>query len=143
MLKVWRPQKDRQWFDRDALLHIAEQRVDPGDRPKPDAAGDPRIPVRDPGVRGPVGVYYYDHLVEVLGPDASTETALTRRTLGEVLAFEALNLVDGRRSVSEIRDLLAGLYEPVPVVEVAEYLELLARAKVISWSGAAGSASAR
>jgi hypothetical protein len=94
---------------------------------------DARVPVRSPEVVGPLDVYYYDHLAEVLGPDASTETALARRDAGDVLAFEALNLVDGSRSVEEIRDVLSGRYEPVPVSEVAEYMELLARAKVIGW----------
>jgi len=99
----------------------------------PASGGDSRIPVRSPEVRGPLGVYYYDHLVEVLGPDAEVETALGRRDGGEVLTWEALNLVDGRRSVQEIRDVLAGRYAPVPASEVAEYLDLLARARVITW----------
>jgi len=107
--------------------------------PRPPAAplialrGDDRVPVRNPEVRGPLGVYYYDHLSEVLGPDAEVETALSRRDGGEVLTWEALNLVDGRRSVQEIRDVLTGRYAPVPVAEVAEYLDLLARAHVITW----------
>jgi aminopeptidase YwaD len=95
--------------------------------------GDGRVPVRNPDVRGPLGVYYYDHLAEVLGPDADVETALGRRDGGEVLSWEALNLVDGRRSIQEIRDVLTGRYAPVPVAEVTEYLDLLARAHVISW----------
>jgi hypothetical protein len=44
---------------------------------------------------------------------------------------EAFNLVDGKRSVSEIRDVLAGRYEPVPLAEVAEYLDRLARAGAV------------
>ena len=99
----------------------------------PLADSDGRVPVRNPDVRGPLGVYYYDHLAEMLGPDAEVETALARRDGGEVLTWEALNLVDGRRSVQEIRDVLTGRYEPVPVAEVAEYLDLLARARVVSW----------
>ncbi len=95
--------------------------------------GDGRVPVRNPDVRGPLSVYYYDHLTEVLGPDADVETALSRRDGGEVLTWEALNLVDGRRSVQEIRDVLTGRYAPVPLAEVTEYLDLLARAHVISW----------
>ena len=94
---------------------------------------DARVPVRNPDIRGPLSVYYYDHLSEVLGPDANTATALAGREHGEVLAYEALNLADGKRSVSDIRDVLTGRYEPVPVKEVADYLELLGRAKVISW----------
>ncbi len=84
-------------------------------------------------MRGPLGVYYYDHLAEVLGAGVKTTTALSEREHGEVLSFEALNLVDGKRSVSDIRDVLTGRYEPVSAKEVAEYLELLGRAKVISW----------
>jgi hypothetical protein len=41
--------------------------------------------------------------------------------------------VDGKRTVADIRDVLTGRYEPVPLRDVAEYLELLARAKVITW----------
>jgi hypothetical protein len=101
--------------------------------PATTAGSDARVPVRNPEVRGPLGVYYYDHLSEVLGPDADVETALGRREGGEVLTWEALNLVDGRRSVQEIRDVLTGRYAAVPVAEVAEYLDLLARARVITW----------
>ena len=97
------------------------------------AARDNRVPVRSPDVRGPLGVYYYDHLAEVLGAGVKTTTALTEREHGDVLSFEALNFVDGKRTVSDIRDVLTGRYEPVPVKEVAEYLELLGRAKVIAW----------
>jgi aminopeptidase YwaD len=99
----------------------------------PAGARDTRVPVRSPDVRGPLGVYYYDELAEVLGPGANITVALSEREHGDVLAYEALNLVDGKRSVSEIRDVLTGRYEPVSVRDIAEYLELLGRAKVISW----------
>jgi aminopeptidase YwaD len=101
--------------------------------PPAPAGFDARVPVRNPEVRGPLAVYYYDHLREVLGPDAEVETALGRRERGDILTWEALNLVDGRRSVQDIRDVLAGRYAAMPVAEVAEYLDLLARARVVSW----------
>jgi len=41
--------------------------------------------------------------------------------------------VDGKRTVSEIRDVLTGCYAPVPLPEVAEYFDLLARAKAVSF----------
>lgn len=97
----------------------------------PEGTPDLRVPVRDPGVRGPLEVYYYDHVREVLGPGA--ESALGRRDDGELLAFEALNLVDGVRTVAEIRDVLTGRYEPVSTAELAEHFELLARARVLRW----------
>jgi hypothetical protein len=97
------------------------------------ARSDKRVPVRNPDVRGPLDVYYFDYLAEVLGPDSQRDVALTRREDGDLLAYEALNLVDGTRTVSEIRDVLTGRYRPVPSAEVAEYLELLAKAKVVGW----------
>jgi aminopeptidase YwaD len=65
----------------------------------------------------------------VLGPATPPPPAIAKRS--DVLAYEALNLVDGKRSVGEIRDVLAGRYAPVPLAEVAEWLELLARAGVV------------
>jgi aminopeptidase YwaD len=90
---------------------------------------DARVPERTPAVRGPLDVYYYDHLSAALGDRAGQPPAIGRRS--EVLAFEALNLVDGKRTVGEIRDLLAGRYAPLPLAEVTEWLDLLARARVV------------
>lgn len=45
--------------------------------------------------------------------------------------YEALNLVDGRRSVGEIRDALLATIGAAPVEEVAEYLDVLARLGVL------------
>jgi hypothetical protein len=91
-------------------------------------ARDPRVPERTPEVRGPIDVYYYDHLDATLG-HRTEPSALEKRS--DVLAYEALNLVDGKRSVGDIHDLLAGRYEPVPLAEVAEWLDLLAKAGVV------------
>jgi hypothetical protein len=51
---------------------------------------------------------------------------------GAEYAIEALNFVDGRRSVGQIRDALSGEFGPVPLEHVAAYLEALAAIKVIS-----------
>jgi len=64
----------------------------------------------------------------VLG-HARAPAALEQRS--EVLAYEALNLIDGRRTVGEIRNLLCGRYAPVLLAEVTEFLDLLARAGVV------------
>lgn len=45
--------------------------------------------------------------------------------------YEALNLVDGRRTVRQIRDALSAIYGPVPVDDVAEYLETLRRIGIL------------
>ena len=96
-------------------------------------ADDPRVPVRAAGVRGPVGVYYFDLVTENLGPDAPRSAALLSRSNGDVLAFEALNLADGRRTVSDVRDTLSALYGAVPVAQVSEYFDLLVRARAVTW----------
>jgi aminopeptidase YwaD len=98
----------------------------------PPPQGDPRVPSRNSEIRGPLDVYYYSYLTPA-GGDAATsaEPALARREGGDVLAYEAFNLVDGRRTVSDIRDILTGRYEPVPLADVAGYLDLLARAGAV------------
>ena len=109
--------------------------------PPPPPTTDRRVPIRAPGIAGPLNVYYYDYFAEVPGADpakagtlfAPPESALAKREDGEVLVYEALNLADGKRTVSDIRDALSGRYAPVPLPAVAEYFELLARAGAVSF----------
>lgn len=51
---------------------------------------------------------------------------------GPSFGYETLNLVDGRRSVGEIRDDLAATVGDAPIEEVAEYLDVLARLGVLT-----------
>ena len=101
------------------------------DLPAAPAPEDRRVPMRSSDIVGPINVYYYDYFADIPGADF-TKTALAARDDGDVLAYEALNLADGTRSISEIRDVLAGRYAPVPVTAIAEYFELLARAGAVS-----------
>ncbi len=94
---------------------------------------DRRIPTRNPSIVGPLDVYYYDYFADIPGADLS-HTALAQREDGDVIAYEAINLADGKRSVSEIRDILTGRYAPVPLPAVAEYFELLAKAGAVRLS---------
>jgi hypothetical protein len=115
-----------------AATPTSPSKTGPGAAAAAKAARDLRIPERTPATRGPLNVYYYDHLSTVFGAAARPSPALPRRS--DVLAFEALNLVDGKRSISDIRDLLTGRYTPVPLAEVTEWLELLAKAGVVRWA---------
>jgi hypothetical protein len=54
---------------------------------------------------------------------------------GASFAYEALNLVDGRRNVQQIRDYLAATSGPVPVEEVAQFLATLERLKLLEKAG--------
>jgi hypothetical protein len=98
--------------------------------PAPPPPADRRVPVRNPDIVGPLNVYYYDYFADVPGADL-TKTALAARDDGDVLAYEALNLADGRRSISEIRDVLTGRYATVPLAAIVEYFELLAQAGAV------------
>ncbi len=99
----------------------------------PESDGDRRVPSRSAEIVGPLGVYYFDYLEQQLGEGAAGRIALAKRDGGEVLAWEAFNLVDSKRTISEIRDVLTGRYSPVPLSEVAEYFDLLARAKAVTF----------
>jgi hypothetical protein len=91
-------------------------------------------PARTPGVvyrrapepRGPMGGFGYDYFQDHTAQKGIAAPALLQRTGlwggGAEYAYEALSLVDGRRTVGEIRDALAAIYGPVPLPEVAEYL---------------------
>jgi aminopeptidase YwaD len=93
------------------------------------------IYVRNAEPKGPMSVFGYDYLVDHLGAERAEALALPNysglRGGGGEYALEALNFVDGRRSVAEIRDALAGEFGPVPLDHVVEYLEALEAIKVI------------
>jgi aminopeptidase YwaD len=100
------------------------------------AAGDERVPVRTDDVRGPLWVYYFDTLAErlpAIPPRGATSISSPIGRLSELQAFEALNLVDGARSVADIRDVLTGQYGAVAPEAVTEYFDTLAKAQVVRW----------
>jgi hypothetical protein len=91
--------------------------------------------VRNAEPKGPMSVFGYDYLVDHLGAERAAALALPSysglRGGGGEYSIEALNFVDGRRNVREIRDALAAEFGPVPLEHVAAYLEALAAIKVI------------
>jgi hypothetical protein len=91
--------------------------------------------VRNAEPKGPMSVFGYDYLVDHLGEERAAALALTDysglRGGGGEYAIEALNFVDGRRSVRDIRDALAAEFGPVPIEYVAAYLEALETIRVI------------
>jgi aminopeptidase YwaD len=81
---------------------------------------------RAPAPKGPMSGFGYDYFQDHTAQKGIAAPALLKRTGlwggGAEYAYEALNLVDGRRTVGEIRDALAAIYGPVPLAEVTEYL---------------------
>jgi aminopeptidase YwaD len=96
---------------------------------------------RAPEPKGPMGGFGYDYLQDHLAAKGIASPALPSHEGlwggGGEYAYEALNLVDGRRTVGQIRDALAAMYGPVPLAAVAEYLRALEAVGILSRGGAA------
>jgi aminopeptidase YwaD len=80
--------------------------------------------------KGPMSGFGYSWLDDHLKEAGLPRPALLARESdrdGPSFGYETLNLVDGRRSVQQIRDDLAATVAPAPVEEVAQYLAVLER----------------
>jgi hypothetical protein len=97
--------------------------------PQPGAGGPDSSVVyrRAPEPKGPMGGFGYDYFQDHIAQKGIAAPALRLRNglWGDGYDYEALNLVDGRRTVGAIRDALAAIYGPLPLAEVAEYLRAL------------------
>ena len=88
--------------------------------------------------QGPMDGFGYSWFDDRLARAGLTRPRLLARQPdgeGASFGYEALNLVDGRRSVGEIRDDLAATVGDAPLEEVAEYLDVLARLGVLAVVG--------
>jgi hypothetical protein len=103
----------------------------------PARAGEPMNQVyrRAPDPKGGMTVFGYDYFQDHAKAQGLASPALLKFTglwgAGGDYAYEALNLVDGRRTVGEVRDALAAIYGPIPLAVVAEYLGDLAKIGVL------------
>jgi hypothetical protein len=100
---------------------------------RPGSAAEALVYRRAAAPRGPMYGFGYSWL-----EDRLRQAQLPRPTLldreagpGPGFAYEALNLVDGERSVAQIRADLAASVGPVPAEEVVQYLQTLERLRVI------------
>lgn len=90
---------------------------------------------RNPNVEGPMSAFGYSYLMDKLGAEAVSHLRL-RSYVGTYggggqYAYEALNFVDGQRTVSDIRDWLVTEIGDVPIEYVEEYLAALESIDVI------------
>ncbi|HKE13258.1 MAG TPA: DUF4910 domain-containing protein [Kofleriaceae bacterium] len=87
---------------------------------------------RNAALKGPMSVFGYDYFeAHYHGAKPALLEVKGARGEGEDYAYEALNLVDGRRSVRDIRDDLAAIYGPVPLDAVLAYLRALESIDVV------------
>jgi hypothetical protein len=70
---------------------------------------------RNANVKGPMSVFGYDYFADHY-PKAK------ELKLNGDYTYEVLNLADGNRSTSQIRDALSAIYGPVPLEDVERYL---------------------
>jgi hypothetical protein len=93
-----------------------------------------RIPARR--VIGPMSVYYYDYVTERANTeDLRVVERINAMPKGEIILYETLNLVDGKRSVQAIRDYISAAYGAVPIEDVANYLRVLEKIGVVKIEG--------
>ena len=101
-----------------------------------ESANDPRsraVPARTE-IRGPVNFFRPEYgrwwLIDRTGNEHFEEkVAMARR--GEYVMYEALNFVDGKRTIAEICDSVSAEFEPVPMAEVVQYFEFLQNVGVV------------
>jgi len=94
-----------------------------------------RVYSRAAAPKGPMSGFGYSYLEDRLTTlDLRSPGLLAFEGLwggGSELGYEALNLVDGTRTVVAVRDDLSAIYGPVPIELVVEYLEILERIGVL------------
>jgi len=85
--------------------------------------------------QGPMHGFGYSWIIDQLGEEEFRKLELPgyegERGSGGQYTYEALNFIDGKRTVSEIRDWLTAELGPVPVEHVAEYLQAVESAGAI------------
>ncbi len=90
---------------------------------------------RNPNIKGPMSAFGYDYFTDHYGEEKSATIRLFSfrglRGSGGEYAYEALNLVDGKRNSQEIRDAVSAIYGPVSLDLVVEYLLALETIKVV------------
>lgn len=103
-------------------------------RPRAVTSDYGRVPVRK--VAGPMSVYYYDYISErANGDDLRVVERINAKAGGEIILYEILNLVDGKRSIQAIRDYVAAAYGLIAVEDVSDYLRLLEKIGVVKIEG--------
>jgi len=110
------------------------------------APPDGEIPLRS-GPAGPLSVFGYNYLADHYGAENAAKlsiysklgglqgpTSPIRRATADDYAYEILNLVNGKRTVHEIRDAVSAEFGPVPLEWVQEFLRALASIHVVQWA---------
>ncbi len=102
---------------------------DPAGAGKKPPSPETRVPVRL--TRGPLDFGLPE---EALTPEEAAWYSSPRFTLSGDQRFELVNFIDGRRTLSQIRDAVTAYGGPVDVTVVARYVDDLVKAGVVKWA---------
>jgi len=96
---------------------------------------DETVYERNADIQGPMNAFGFSFLEDKLGAEELNRLDLLKHSTdlgyGGMFAYEALNFVDGERTVSDIRDWLVAEFGTVPVEYVAQYLQALESIDVV------------
>ena len=96
---------------------------------------DETVYERNPAIEGPMHAFGYSYIEDKLGSESLQGLRLPKHATqfgnGRMFTYEALNFVDGVRTVSDIRDWLVAELGDVPLENVGEYLAALESIDVV------------
>ncbi|NAS30457.1 DUF4910 domain-containing protein [Flavobacteriaceae bacterium R38] len=90
---------------------------------------------RNPEIKGPMSVFGYDYFFDHYDTEKESPAIFGFsgiRGSGSEYAYETLNLVNSKNSVTDIRNILSAEFGPIPIEYVIEYLEALNSINIIS-----------
>ncbi|MBN4070204.1 DUF4910 domain-containing protein [Olleya sp. AH-315-F22] len=89
---------------------------------------------RNSDIKGPMSVFGYNYFTDHFDSEKKTPELFSykgKRGNGSEYAYEALNFVNGKRTILEIRNLLSAEFGPIPLELVVEYLDAMSTINVI------------
>jgi aminopeptidase YwaD len=123
-LGMWREYESTVWLDTDANVL-----GNPLERAMTQKNQDYDVYKRNQDPKGPMSVFGYDYLTDHLSAKKLPLPKLLNYQglwgSGEEYAYETLNLVDGKRNIALIDEVVSKEYGPVPLELVDEYLRAL------------------
>lgn len=123
-------QSKSQLLDASNFIEALADLVEANKQGTPSNDNPGRVYQRNPDIKGPMHAFDYSYIEDKLGVEAASGLALQ----GSV-AYEALNLVDGKRTTGEIRNWLIAEFAPavypIPLADVEAYLSALESIAVI------------
>jgi hypothetical protein len=93
------------------------------------------VAARNMAIRGPVNIFRPEYgatwLIEKTKDPQVTERLAIRKA-GPYVWYEAMNFVDGKRTLLDIRDLVSAEYGPIAPADLEEFFRLLERVGVVT-----------